>query len=307
MKIVVALGGNALGQNVKEQHEILKKSVIPIVELIEAGHDVVLSHGNGPQVGMIKLAMDAATAHNGAVEMPITECGAMSQGYIGYHLQRYLRDEFARRNIEKEVVSIVTEVVVDGDDPAFQNPRKPIGAFYTEEEAKKLEAKGFTMMEDAGRGYRVVVASPMPKDIVQKRSIETLIDAGELVISVGGGGIPITIENGETKGQLAVVDKDHASSKLAELIDADLLMILTAVERVAINFGRPNQRELDRLTPDEARGYIESGEFAPGSMLPKVLAAINFVESKAGRRALITSLERAKEGFEGRTGTLIEN
>lgn len=305
MKIVVALGGNALGYSVSEQHENLKSTVVPLVDLIADGHDVVFTHGNGPQVGMIKLAMDAATQHNNAEAMPITECGAMSQGYIGYHLQRYLRDELARRRIDKEVVTVITEVEVDPNDPAFENPTKPIGAFYSKEEADQLMAKGYNMIEDAGRGYRTVVASPIPKNIIQKKTIEALIDAGEIVITVGGGGIPVTVSNGITDTKPAVIDKDYASSKLAEIIDADYLVILTAVEKVAINFGKPNQVELDVLTPGEAEGFIQSGEFAPGSMLPKVKAAISFANSKPGRKALITSLEKAKDGLAGRTGTVV--
>lgn len=305
MKIVVALGGNALGYSVSEQHENLKSTVVPLVDLIADGHDVVFTHGNGPQVGMIKLAMDAATQHINAEAMPITECGAMSQGYIGYHLQRYLRDELARRRIDKEVVTVITEVEVDSNDPAFENPTKPIGAFYSKEEADQLMAKGYNMIEDAGRGYRTVVASPIPQNIIQKKTIEALIDAGEIVITVGGGGIPVTVSNGITDTKPAVIDKDYASSKLAEIIDADYLVILTAVEKVAINFGKPNQVELDVLTPGEAEGFIQSGEFAPGSMLPKVKAAISFANSKPGRKALITSLEKAKDGLAGRTGTVV--
>lgn len=305
MKIVVALGGNALGYSVSEQHENLKSTVVPLVDLIADGHNVVFTHGNGPQVGMIKLAMDAATQHINAEAMPITECGAMSQGYIGYHLQRYLRDELARRRIDKEVVTVITEVEVDPNDPAFENPTKPIGAFYSKEEADQLMAKGYNMIEDAGRGYRTVVASPIPQNIIQKKTIEALIDAGEIVITVGGGGIPVTVSNGITDTKPAVIDKDYASSKLAEIIDADYLVILTAVEKVAINFGKPNQVELDTLTPGEAEGFIKSGEFAPGSMLPKVKAAISFANSKPGRKALITSLEKAKDGLAGRTGTVV--
>ncbi|OYQ81493.1 MULTISPECIES: carbamate kinase [Ignatzschineria] len=305
MKIVVALGGNALGNSVSEQERILKSTVVPIVDLIAEGHDVVLAHGNGPQVGMIKLAMDVAEQNLGKEGVPITECGAMSQGYIGYHLQRFLRDELQRRQIEKEVVTIVTEVLVDSDDPAFANPRKPIGSFYSKEEADKLAAAGYPVMEDAGRGYRIVVASPLPQKIVQIKTIENLINAGELVITVGGGGIPVAIEDGVTVGKLAVIDKDFASAKLADQINADLLVILTAVEKVAINFGKENQEEISEMNYAEAAAYIESGEFAPGSMLPKIRAAMSFVEQNRDKRALITSLERAKEGFNGKTGTWI--
>ncbi len=305
MKIVVALGGNALGHSVREQQEILASTVVPIVDLIEEGHDIVLAHGNGPQVGMIKLAMDTAEKAIGAEDVPMTECVAMSQGYIGYHLQRALRDELRRRAIDKEVVTIATEVLVDSEDPAFKNPTKPIGDFYTKEEAEKLEAQGYKTVEDAGRGYRIVVASPQPQAIVQQRTIENLMNAGEVVITVGGGGIPVAIEEGRTVGKLAVIDKDFASAKLAEKLNADLLMILTAVEKAAINFGTSNQVDLGELTYKEASDYIESGEFAPGSMLPKIRAALNFVKANPDKRALITSLERAKEGFRGETGTWI--
>lgn len=305
MKIVVALGGNALGYSVSEQQKILETTVVPIVDLIEDGHDIVLAHGNGPQVGMIKLAMDTAEKSIGAEDVPMTECVAMSQGYIGYHLQRALRDELRRREIDKEVVTIATEVLVDSDDPAFENPTKPIGDFYSKEEAEALEAQGYKTVEDSGRGYRVVVASPLPKEIVQQRTIETLMNAGEVVITVGGGGIPVAVENGRTVGKLAVIDKDFASAKLAEKIGADLLMILTAVEKAAINFGKPNQEDLGEITYKEAMSYIESGEFAPGSMLPKVRAALNFVKANPDKKALITSLESAKEGFAGKTGTWI--
>ncbi len=305
MKIVVALGGNALGNSVKEQETILQSTVVPIVDLIEEGHDLVVAHGNGPQVGMIKLAMDSAEKVLGKPEVPITECGAMSQGYIGFHLQRALRDELHRRHIDKEAVTIITEVEVDPQDPAFESPNKPIGSFYTLEEAQALQQAGHTVMEDAGRGYRIAVASPLPQKIVQIKTIENLINAGELVITVGGGGIPVAIEGAHTVGKLAVIDKDFASAKLADQIDADLLMILTAVEKVAINFGKPDQAEISEMTYDEAEKYIVSGEFAPGSMLPKIRAAMGFVKSNPDKRALITSLECAKAGFLGETGTWI--
>ena len=306
-RIVVALGGNALGNSAKEQRDAVKETAIPIVDLIEAGHEVILAHGNGPQVGMINLAMDSATKNLPSfAEMPITECVAMSQGYIGYHLQRFIRDELKRRNIDKEVATIVTEVLVDGDDPAFKSPNKPIGAFYTKEEAEKLEKQGYTMMEDAGRGYRRVVASPKPVDIVQKKTIKTLIDNSQIVITVGGGGIPVKYVEGKgTLGEFAVIDKDFASAKLAELIDADYLIILTAVEKIAINYGKENEQWLDKLSIDDAKKYIKEGHFAPGSMLPKVEAALGFAASKQGRRALVTSLEKAKDGIAGLTGTVI--
>lgn len=308
-RIVVALGGNALGNSAKEQRETLKMTAMPIVDLIEQGHDVIIAHGNGPQVGMINLAMDQAVKSiPNFAEMPITECVAMSQGYIGYHLQRFIRDELERRNIEKEVVTIVTEVLVDGEDPAFKNPSKPIGAFYTREEANQLIAEGYKVMEDAGRGYRRVVASPKPIDIVQKKTIMNLVDASEVVITVGGGGIPVKyVEGRGTLGEFAVIDKDFASAKLAEIIDADYLIILTAVEKVAINYGKENEKWLDKLSLEEAQQYVEEGHFAPGSMLPKIEAAMQFAKSKPGRKALITSLEKADDGINGLTGTVITN
>lgn len=306
-KIVVALGGNALGNSAKEQREACKSTAKPIADLIEQGHQVVIVHGNGPQVGMINVAMDEAkkVVHNFA-EMPITECVAMSQGYIGYHLQRYIRDELQRRQIDKEVVTVVTEVLVDENDPAFKKPTKPIGSFYTKEEAQVFMDQGYAMMEDAGRGYRRVVASPKPIDIVQKKTIINLIEDKEVVITAGGGGIPVKYsqETG-TLGEFAVIDKDFASAKLAEIIDASYLIILTAVEKVAINFGKENEKWLDKLSIQEAEQYIKEGHFAPGSMLPKVQAALSFALTKKGHKALITSLEKAKDGINGLTGTVI--
>lgn len=298
-RIVIALGGNALGNNCKEQIEAVKHTAKPIVDLIESGNEVIIAHGNGPQVGMINLAMEESD-----VELP--ECGAMSQGYIGYHLQNAIREELKIRNISKDVVAIVTQSLVDKNDSAFKNPTKPIGSFYTEEEAKKLEnKKGYTMVEDSGRGYRRVVPSPIPVKIIQENIIKSLIKEEHVVITVGGGGIPVIENNGALIGVPAVIDKDFASEKLAESIDADYLIILTAVEKVAINYGKPNERWLDKLDIDETKKYIEEGHFAPGSMLPKVEAALKFATSKNGRKALITSLEKAKDGIEGKTGTII--
>lgn len=298
-RIVIALGGNALGNNCKEQIEAVKHTAKPIVDLIESGNEVIIAHGNGPQVGMINLAMEESD-----VELP--ECGAMSQGYIGHHLQNAIREELKIRNISKDVVAIVTQSLVDKNDSAFKKPTKPIGSFYTEEEAKKLEnKKGYTMVEDSGRGYRRVVPSPIPVKIIQENIIKSLIKEEHVVITVGGGGIPVIENNGALIGVPAVIDKDFASEKLAESIDADYLIILTAVEKVAINYGKPNERWLDKLDIDETKKYIEEGHFAPGSMLPKVEAALKFATSKNGRKALITSLEKAKDGIEGKTGTII--
>lgn len=307
-KIVIALGGNALGDTAQEQLELIKQTAKPIVDLIADGNDVIVAHGNGPQVGMINLAMGTAQ-EAGAIKftMPFPECGAMSQGYIGYHLQNGIQNELAARGMNKNVATVVTQVVVDEKDPAFQKPTKPIGAFYSKEEADKIAAeKGYTMVEDAGRGYRRVVASPKPVDVVEKEIVSTLVNAGNVVITVGGGGIPVIKENGLVKGVPAVIDKDFASEKIAELLDADYLVILTAVEKAAINWGKPNQEELGKTSVEDMKRYMAEGHFAPGSMLPKVDAAVKFAESKPGRRALITSLEKAADGLKGLTGTLIE-
>lgn len=307
-KIVVALGGNALGKTPKEQRALVKNTAKPIVDLIQSGHEVVLAHGNGPQVGMINLAMEtSATSGAGTPEMPFPECGSMSQGYIGYHLQNAIREELRNRGMETPVATVVTQVLVDADDPAFENPSKPIGSFYSEAEAKKLAAeKGYDIVEDAGRGYRRVVPSPKPIDVVEIETVKTLVEAENVVITVGGGGIPVVKDGNALTGVPAVIDKDFASAKVAELLDADYLIILTAVEKVAINFGQPDEKWLDKMDIETAEEYIEAGHFAPGSMLPKVEACMAFAKSKKGRKALITSLEKAEEGIEGKTGTLIE-
>jgi carbamate kinase len=307
-KIVVALGGNALGKTPVEQLQLVKQTAKPIVDLIQDGHEVVLAHGNGPQVGMINLAMSTASNSDaGTPEMPFPECGAMSQGYIGYHLQNAIREELLNRDMTTPVATVITQVIVDKEDPAFKNPTKPIGAFYSEEEAKALKAaKGYDMVEDAGRGWRRVVPSPLPIDVAEKETVQALIDKNHVVITVGGGGIPVVQEGHKLIGVPAVIDKDFASSKLAEIVDADYLIILTAVEQVAINFGKPDEKWLSELSIDDCNKYIEEGHFAPGSMLPKVKAAMKFATSKPGRRALITSLEKAADGIAGKTGTLIK-
>ncbi len=298
-RILIALGGNALGNGPVEQQTILKDAVKPIADLIEKGHEVIISHGNGPQVGMISNALEQ-------VGMPFPECIAMSQGYIGYHLQNALIEELGRRDIKKDVISLVTQVVVDEKDQAFQNPMKPIGAFHTLEEAKKLEEdKGYVMMEDSGRGYRRVVPSPLPVDIVEKESVNNLLSHGQVVITVGGGGIPVVKDGYGYRGVDGVIDKDFASGKLGELIDADYIFILTAVDRIAINFGQKNQKNLESMSTDEAYAYIEEGHFAPGSMLPKVEAGIKFAESGKGRKAIIASLEKTNEALIGKSGTVI--
>lgn len=305
-KIVIALGGNALGNDPQEQKEAVRHTSISIVDLIQAGNQVIISHGNGPQVGMINLAMDAASKSEAQTpEMPFPECGAMSQGYIGYHLQNAIQNELRARGLKKSVATVVTQVVVDKNDTAFQNPTKPVGSFYTKEEADIMINKGFIFKEDAGRGYRRVVASPKPIDIVEIDFIKSLVDTGNIVIAAGGGGIPVVEEKGTLVGVPAVIDKDFTTAKLAELVDADSLIILTAVEQVAIRFNKPDQLWLSQLTVEEAQKYIADREFAEGSMLPKVKAAILFASSKAGRKTLITSLEKAADGLAGKTGTWI--
>ncbi len=309
MKIVIALGGNALGNSPKEQLELVKESARPIVDLIEEGHDVIIAHGNGPQVGMINLAFEESKSVNSKIpEVPFAECNAMSQGYIGYHLQNALREEMLTRGLEKSVATVVTQVIVDKNDQAFENPTKPIGSFYSLEEARAIEAaKGYRFVEDSGRGYRRVVASPKPIDIAEISILSSLMDSGHIVIAVGGGGIPVYRDGFRLIGLDAVIDKDFASSKLAEKLDADYLIILTAVERVAINFGQENEEWLSELDIATANKYIGEGHFAPGSMLPKIEAAKEFALSKKGRKALITSLSKASEGIRGETGTVIED
>ena len=304
-RIVIALGGNALGKNLEEQMQAVKTTASAIADLIEDGHEVVIAHGNGPQVGMIQNAFAAYHKQQAKSDiMPLSMCVAMSQGYIGYDLQNMIGEELG---LGIHCATVLTQVAVDPADPAFQHPTKPIGAFMTEEEAKKLAAeKGIDVAEDAGRGWRQVVASPRPKEIVEIATVRALMNAKHAVIAAGGGGIPVVWEDKyHLKGVPAVIDKDFASECMAEQLDADMLIILTAVEKVAINFGKPDQKNLDELTPEEARKYMAEGQFAPGSMLPKVEAAVKFAESKPGRTALITLLEKAKDGIEGKTGTAI--
>ncbi|MGM9639970.1 MAG: carbamate kinase [Faecousia sp.] len=308
-RIVIALGGNALGNNLEEQLIAVRNTAKAIVDLIEEGHQVVVAHGNGPQVGLIQNAMTELTRSNPEKypPCPLPVCVAMSQGYIGYDLQNSLREEMRNRGIGKGVSTILTQVEVDPQDPAFQKPTKPIGAFMSREEAEALaKDRGYAIMEDAGRGYRRVVASPRPQGIVELDTVRTLVDAGQVVIACGGGGIPvIRTEGNRLEGAAAVIDKDFAASKLAQQLDADCLIILTAVEKVAIHYGKPDVQWLSELTPDTAQSYIDAGEFAPGSMLPKVQAAVEFASSRQGRTALITLLEKAKEGIDGKTGTQI--
>ena len=304
-KIVIALGGNALGDTAYEQLKLVKEAAKSIVDLIEDGNQVVIAHGNGPQVGMIKLAMSYAS-NNDVIknDMPFPECGAMSQGYIGFHLQNSIGNELRKRNIEKNVATIITQVLVDENDEAFLKPTKPIGSFYDKDTAERLsKEKGYKMVEDSGRGYRQVVPSPKPIDIIEKDLIDKLVENGNVIITVGGGGIPVIKKDNNLVGVAAVIDKDFASSKLAELIKADVLIILTAVDKVSINFGKANQKELDKMTIEEAEKYCEEGQFAPGSMLPKIKSCIAF--AKTGGEAIIASLENAKKALNGEIGTKI--
>lgn len=307
-RLVIALGGNALGNTPEEQLRLVKHTANTIVDLVEEGFDVVIGHGNGPQVGMINNTMEYSANSNGNTpHMPFPECGAMSQGYIGYHLTQSIEAELKNRNINKDVACIVTQVVVDKDDEAFKKPTKPIGFFYSKEEAEKLEKEtGYTFVEDAGRGYRRVVPSPIPKKVVELNVVEQLVNAKDIVITVGGGGIPVIETEEGYKGIAAVIDKDRSSAKLAIDINADMLVILTAVDRVCINFNKPNQEELKEISVEEAKKYIDEGHFAPGSMLPKIEACLQFVEASKEGIALVTSLEKAKDALKGKTGTIIK-
>lgn len=305
-RIVLALGGNALGDNLPAQMKAVKKTVRAVADLVEAGHQVVLTHGNGPQVGMIHLAMtELSRGHPQHPIAPLSVCTAMSQGYIGYDLQNALREELLDRGVPRPVATVLTQVEVDRDDPAFLNPTKPIGAFMSREEAEEMRRRGNPVIEDAGRGWRRVVASPRPRRIVELETIRAMLEAGQIAVACGGGGIPVTREGSHLRGAGAVIDKDFASALLARELGADLLVILTSVEKVALSFGRPGQRWLDHMTPAEAETYLKNGEFAPGSMLPKVAAAAEFAASGPGRSSLITLLEKAGDGLRGKTGTVI--
>lgn len=307
-KIVVALGGNALGNTPDEQKEAVKITAKAIADLVENDYKVIVCHGNGPQVGMINQAMEIAYQQNDKIpQMPFAECGAMSQGYIGFHLQNALKNEFIQRNNDTKVATVVTQVLVDIKDQAFKNPTKPIGSFYTKEEADAISSEtGVVMKEDAGRGYRRVVPSPKPIDILEKDLIKSLAEDGNVIIAGGGGGIPVWRDSNTFEGIDAVVDKDFTSAKLADLIDCDTLLILTAVDKVAINFGKENQEDLHQLLREDASRYIEQGQFAKGSMLPKIEAAISFIDAKEGRQAIITSLEYAANALNGEGGTIIK-
>ncbi len=307
-RIVIALGGNALGNTLPEQMQAVKTTAKAIVDLLQEGCEVIVAHGNGPQVGMINHAMAALSREDvHQPNTPLSVCVAMSQAYIGYDLQNALREELYNRGIcNIPVATMITQVRVDAEDPAFAEPSKPIGHFMTEEQAQEAAKNyGYIVKEDAGRGFRRVVASPQPQEIIEIDAIRSLVEAGQLVIACGGGGIPVTRQGNHLKGASAVIDKDFASELLAEKLEADYLIILTAVEKVAIHFGKPEEKWLDALSSAEARQYMAEKHFAPGSMLPKVQAAVKFAESKPGRTALITLLKKAKDGIQGRTGTRI--
>lgn len=308
-RIVIALGGNALQDNPKDisaeaQFRAVEKTAVAIVDLIEEGHEIVIVHGNGPQVGQIVSVYEKASD---VPNMPFPECGAMSQGYIGYHLQQSIGQEMKKRGIDKEITSMITQVLVDKEDSAFKNPSKPVGSFFSKEEALKLEkTNGYIMKEDAGRGWRRVVPSPEPIDIIESKILKSLVESNFVVITAGGGGIPVINGNhGKLEGVSAVIDKDLAAELVGEIIDADMLIILTAVEKICIDFNKPTEKRLDLITIEEAEKYIEEGQFAPGSMLPKVKAAIKFVKSKKGRRVIITSLDKTKGCLEEKVGTKI--
>jgi len=306
-RIVVALGGNALGSSPIEQLLLAKNTAHAIVDLIAEGNEVIITHGNGPQVGMINLAFETASkTERKVLEMPFPECGAMSQGYIGFHLQNALQEEIRSRGLKNKVATVVTQVEVDKEDQAFMNPTKPIGAFYPLDVANTLiKEKGYIMREDAGRGYRRVVASPKPINVIEIDIIKTLVQANHSVITVGGGGIPVIRLENQLVGVDAVIDKDFASAYLAQELDADYLFILTAVDKVSLNFGKENQIDLDSITVKEANEYIEEGHFGKGSMLPKVQAAISFAKSSNGKVSIIASLEKAALALQNKAGTKI--
>ena len=307
MRIVVALGGNALGKTPEEQLSLVKRTAKQIVKIVKKGHEVIVVHGNGPQVGMINLAFDNAYQNNaGTPLMPFAECGAMSQGYIGYHLQQAISDELVRKNMVKRCVTVVTQVEVDPKDKAFKNPTKPVGMFYTKEQAIKIKKeKGYAFVEDAGRGYRRVVPSPQPINILEQDIVKNLVENGNIVITCGGGGIPVVKETVGYRGVDAVIDKDFAACKLAMSIDASVLFILTAVSKVCIRYNTPKQKELSNLTLKQAKKYIQDGEFAKGSMLPKVEACVKFIENNPDGVAIIADLKEGLAALNGQTGTRI--
>ena len=304
-RYVISLGGNALGNNAIEQKELLKKVAIPIANLIKENHEVIIVHGNGPQVGMINLAF----SNENVPDMPFPECGAMSQGYIGFHIQNAIDNRLKELGISTPVTTVITQVVVDKNDPRFLNPTKPIGKFYNQEESIEIAAKtGYIFKEDAGRGYRRVVPSPLPIDIIEKDSINALIKEKHVVICAGGGGIPvIRNDDGSLFGVAAVIDKDFASAKVAELTSADYLVILTAVDNVCIDFNKPTEKKLTNVSIKELEEYIAENQFAKGSMLPKVEACLSFLKNSKNKVAIISSLEKATLAIEGKEGTIIQN
>lgn len=303
-RYVVSLGGNALGNNAEEQKLLVSNVAKNIVKLMKDGHEVVIVHGNGPQVGMINLAFTDAKS---VPDMPFPECGAMSQGYIGWHLQNALQNELKNQGVKRNVATIVTQVVVDKNDPLFQNPSKPVGSFYSKEGAEKITSeKGYTMKEDAGRGYRRVVPSPLPIDIEEKEMISKLVKAGDVVICAGGGGIPVIREGQSLTGVAAVIDKDYASALVAELVEADYLVILTAVDNVYINFRQPDQIKLEKVSLEEIKNYMKGDYFAKGSMYPKVNACVKFLNKCPGKKAIIAALENAALAFDEKSGTIIK-
>ena len=303
-RYVVSLGGNALGNNAEEQKVLVSNVAKYIVKLMKDGHEVVIVHGNGPQVGMINNAFNEAKS---VPDMPFPECGAMSQGYIGFHLQNALQNELKAQGVKRNVATIVTQVVVDKNDPLFQNPSKPVGGFMSEEEAERVaKEKGWTIKEDAGRGYRRVVPSPLPVDIEEKEMISQLVKAGNVVICAGGGGIPVIKENNRLEGVAAVIDKDYASALVAELVGADYLVILTAIDNVCINYKQTNEIKLTNVSLEEIKGYLSGDYFAKGSMYPKVNACVKFLSRCKGKTAIIAALENAEKAFEEKSGTIIK-
>ena len=303
-RYVVSLGGNALGNNAEEQKLLVSNVAKYIVKLMRDGHEVVIVHGNGPQVGMIN---NAFTEAKGVPDMPFPECGAMSQGYIGFHLQNALQNELKKQGVKRNVATVVTQVVVDKNDPLFQSPSKPVGSFMSREEAEAVaKAKGWTVKEDAGRGYRRVVPSPLPIDIEEKEIISQLVKSGNVVICAGGGGIPVIREDNKLEGVAAVIDKDYASALVAELVDADYLVILTAIDNVCINYKQPNEIKLTNVKVDQIKQYLSGDYFAKGSMYPKVNACVKFLSKKPGKTAIIAALENAELAFEEKSGTIIK-
>lgn len=296
-KILLALGGNALGDDPKEQEGLTRKTARVIVDLVEEGNEIIVTHGNGPQVGMINLGLED-------YEIPLAECIAMSQGYIGYHLAKSIREELEARKIDKKVTSLVTQVLVDREDEAFKTPTKPIGRFYKEEEIKSLGDR-FVIKNDSNRGYRRYVASPKPLEVLEDELIGKLLSSGTIVIAAGGGGVPVVKDGTSYIGVDGVIDKDLTSALLADRLDVDKLVILTQVDKVFINFGREDEKSLDRVTTDDLRLYIKNGEFGEGSMLPKIEASINFVESKEARESIISSIDKVSMALRGEDGTII--